>query len=165
MSEPHPLSNPKLFHLFRDVLAQWTFLGADLCNPATAAEGTFLEYMVRWDGPAPATLVMRCSPAAARMMAEAATGGEGVTDAVAVDAFRELVNVVCGHLAATYWGRDNGRYAPFIPTPSQPGDWPAFTPTQRCVAAVEDQLIEILVWNQAPAPAPVRAFALEGGRP
>jgi len=163
MAESKLLTDPRLFHLFRDVLAQWTFLGADLSDPSVPSEGTFLEYMVRWDGPQPATLVMRCSPAAARLMAAAATGEDQVSDAVAVDAFRELVNVVCGHLAATYWSRDPARFAPFIPAPSSPSDWPAFTPTQRCVAAVEDQLIEILVWNMAPVPARERDFVLKGG--
>ena len=164
MAESKLLTDPRLFHLFRDVLAQWTFLGADLCDPSVPSEGTFLEFMVRWDGPHPATLVMRCSPAAARLMAASATGEDQVSDAVVADAFKELVNVVCGHLAATYWSRDPGRFAPFIPVPSSPRDWPGFTPTQRCVAAIEDQLIEILVWNHASVQATARAFALEGGQ-
>jgi hypothetical protein len=164
MDDFKPLSDPKLFHLFRDVLAQWTFLGADLCDPSVPSEGKFFEYMVRWDGPQPATLVMRCSPAAARIMAEAATGTDDVDDEVAADAFKELVNVVCGHLASAYWSRDPGRFAPFLPVPSSPEDWPHFTPTQRCVAAVEDQLIEILVWNEFPAMAQLRAFSLQGGQ-
>jgi len=108
-------------------------------------------------------LVMRCSPAAARLMAVSATGEDQVNDAVAADTFKELANVVCGHLAATYWSRDPARFAPFIPTPSGPRDWPVFTPTQRCVAAVEDQLIEILVWNHAPVPVLDRAYAMKGG--
>ena len=165
MAESKLLTDPRLFHLFRDVLAQWTFLGADLRDPSIPSEGSFMEYMVRWEGPQPAVLVMRCSPAAARLMAASATGEDQVSDAVATDAFKELVNVVCGHLAATYWSRDPGRFAPFIPAPSSPKDWPAFTPTQRCVAAVEDQLIEILVWNLAPVSNLDRAYALKGERP
>jgi hypothetical protein len=151
MATGKTLSNPRLFHLLQGVLAQWIFLGADMAPEDASSAGPWLEYMVKLGEPAPAVLVLRCSHAAAALIAASATGSDDADEATAADAFRELANVVCGNVMDRYLKRGAKPFATFLPVPSTPQDWPAGRPDYRCVALVEGHGVEAMVWDLVPA--------------
>jgi hypothetical protein len=134
------------------VLSDWAYLGSQPAGiPAPGPADLPLEYAVRLSGPAHYLLVMRCADALGSTVAVASTGDPGAA-VLGPDAFRELVNLVAGHLLTDCFDGGTELYQSFLPQASVPADWPAHDPLGQALLLVENHPLEIRLWaTQAPA--------------
>ena len=128
------------------VLSDWAYLGSQPAGiPAPGPADLPLEYAVRLSGPAQFLLVMRSTEALGSAVAVASTGDPGA-EGLGPDAFRELVNLVAGHLLTDCLDGGTELYQSFLPQHSAPSDWPSGDPMGQALLLVENQPLEIRLW-------------------
>jgi hypothetical protein len=128
------------------VLSEWAYLASQPAGqPAPGPAPLPLEYSVRLSGPAEFQLVMRSTEALGATVAVASTGDPSASG-LGPDAFRELVNLVAGHLLTDCLEGGTELYRAFLPETSGPADWPQGDPMGQALLMVENQPIEIRLW-------------------
>ena len=149
---PHPapfLARPGGFavtEVVDRVLSDWAYLSTQPAGtPAPGPADLPLEYSVRLSGPAHYLLVMRSTEALGSAVAVASTGDPGA-EGLGPDAFRELVNLVAGHLLTECLDGGSELYQSFLPRASVPADWPSSDPMGQALLLVENQPLEIRLW-------------------
>jgi hypothetical protein len=139
------------------VLCDWAYLGSQPAGvPAPGPADLPLEYTVRLSGPAHYLLVMRSTEALGSAVAVASTGDPGAKG-LGPDAFRELVNLVAGHLLTDCLDGGTELYRSFLPQASGPADWPGHEPMGQALLLVENHPLEIRLWATQAKAAPTTA--------
>lgn len=88
-------------------------------------------------------LVLRGSQSLARRLAEDSTGDEDPS--LAMDAFRELCNLVVSHLVSRLWGDSHSLFQPFVPVAGLPqGEC-----RSRALMDVDGEPLEASYWTAA----------------
>lgn len=141
------------------VLSDWAYLGSQPAGmPAPGPADLPLEYSVRLSGPAHYLLVMRSTEALGSAVAVASTGDPGA-EGLGPDAFRELVNLVAGHLLTDCLDGGTELYQAFLPEASRPDTWPSHDPMGQSLLLVENQPLEIRLWATKGAALPGAGLA------
>ncbi|HTB34371.1 MAG TPA: hypothetical protein VNZ54_03995 [bacterium] len=136
------------------VLSDWAYLSAQPAGmPAPGPAHLPLEFAVRLSGPSDFLLVMRSTEALGSAVAVASTGDPGA-NGLGPDAFRELVNLVAGHLLTECLDGGTALYRSFLPQASVPSDWPACDPMGQALLLVDNHPLEIRLWSTQPASGP-----------
>lgn len=147
--DPSPTLSPtleqRIYWLTQEVLGNWAFLPADPSEFRQDAERPCLEYLAKVQGKHSLTLVVCCELSTGMLLAESATG-EKADPAQAKDAFKELVNLLCGHFQTELLGRQPGHFQPFMPKACIKAEWPAPRPSASCAVDVEGNHMEVHVW-------------------
>lgn len=145
--QPFPKAEIKaLEEVMALVMQDWAFLPtAPIGLPADGPVEMAMEWSVRLSGPALCFLNLRTVPEMALLIAQNVQGVDQVPDG-GEDAFREFVNIFCGHLLTYLWGQSGKSFDPFLPIPTTPSDWPGAEPSAACVFIVENNPIEIRLW-------------------
>jgi hypothetical protein len=146
---PRVPSSFELVEVVDRILGDWAFLSASPAGrPAEGPAPLALEFSVRLRGPLDYLLVMRCDFQFGAELAHASTGDPSARGQAA-DAFKELCNLVAGHLLTEFFGGSRLSFEPFIPEPSLPQDWPTAPPSAESVMFVGHFPVEARLWAAA----------------
>ncbi len=130
----------------RLVMNSWAYLAPfDIGFPAEGPTFLNLEKSVHFTGRARGILNVRTTPELGALLAEYTQGEPGTPEA-ADDAFREFVNIYCGHLMTFLWGQENAAFDPYLPVDSTPAQWPSASPSAACCFLVGDAPVEVRLW-------------------
>ena len=130
----------------RHVLQGWAFLPLDYIGEPVAGPARMpLEWSVRLSGAALCFLNIRTFPEVSALLSHHAQG-EGTGPEDQEDAFREFVNIFCGHMVTYLWGKEGAAFDPYIPVPTTPEDWPNANPSASCAFLVENVPVEVRLW-------------------
>jgi hypothetical protein len=139
----------ELAELVDHVVSDWAFFSAQPAGqPAQGPAALDLEYTVQLRGPVNCLLVMRADRSLGRALAVASTGDPSAAEE-GRDAFKELVNLVAGHLLTTFFGGSELNFEPFLPQPSVPAVWPLSEPDSQSVVMVEQNPLELRLWLES----------------
>lgn len=145
-----PTLDQKLYWLTQEVLGNWAFLPADPSDFSRSATKPGLEYLASIQGRHGLTVVVCGDLSTGQLLAESATG-EKAAPGQAMDAFKELVNLLCGHLQTELLGGQAGHFQPFIPRACLKAEWPAPRPSASCAVDIEGNHMEVHVWLEQEA--------------
>jgi hypothetical protein len=138
----------ELAELMDQLVGHWAFLGVDsVAQPVEGPAPLPMEYRALIRGRLGCILVLRSTRAFAEEIAYASTGDPGAR-AQGDDAFKELCNMLCSHLLTLFLGGETGSFAPFLPEPSEPGQWPERASDVSAVVMMGGQPVEIRLWEQ-----------------
>jgi hypothetical protein len=162
MTESHvettPTGNPamdnRLFEVFERVVSSMAFLPADLIPWSTRIEALTEEFIVDLEDSCSFTLLVRCDRAFPKLLAESASGG-AATDEDAQDAFKELVNILCGNLMSEFWSPEKTHGQPFMPRPGHESPMVGGPSDASCTVGVGDCVVQVLYWDNSPKAAAV----------
>lgn len=140
-----------LYELYAQVVGVYAFtacafLGKPNDTPNSALE---VEFKVQIRGALTATVVLRSSLAAARLLAEGLRAEGRAEDDESIDAFRETCNLFIGHLLTSCLGGQRRLFDPFLPEPSTPAQWPAREPDAACALLLETEPVELRYWQES----------------
>ena len=144
------LSPPKnrLFEIFDQVLRTWAFLPAEPAPMASSSLELPLSFAVAISAPKQALLLVRGEAPFGKLLAESVTG-EAQTEAEGADAFKELVNLFCGHLSTDFWSTQTSRFEAFMPRASSAMGLASQNPDACCGAKVENHYVEIRLFSRS----------------
>lgn len=135
-----------LLESMRHVMNSWAYLAPfDIGLPAEGPAFLEMEKSVYFSGRAKGILNIRTTPELASILAEYASGEPGGAED-AKDAFREFVNIFCGHLMTFLWGQESAGFDPYLPQDSTQKDWPAAPPSAACCFLVGNSPVEVRLW-------------------
>ena len=141
-------SSYELASLIDQVLSNWAFMALQPSGkPAAGPAPLPLEYSVSLRGALNCRLVLRSNADFGAELAQASTGDPGAREQGA-DAFKELCNLVAGHLLTEYFGGESSAFEPFMPEPSRPDTWPPIDPDAESVMLVERFPLEARLWAE-----------------
>jgi hypothetical protein len=136
----------ELVELLDRVLGEWAFLPVRPAGqPASGPAPLPLEFSSHLKGATDYLLVLRCSHEFGAELAYASTGDSDAREQ-GTDAVQELCNLLSSHLLTGYLGGDRGGFAPFLPVPSRPEQWPDRPADVETVVMVESFAVELRLW-------------------
>lgn len=137
----------ELFECFSKVMGSFAYLSCQPAGvPGIVLQALPLEMTVGLKAPGhTGTLVVRTTEKLPPYVLEAASG-EVEEDSNPEDAFKEMVNLFCGHLLTDCFQPRGIEFGFFLPRISTPTDWPLRPADSACALLVENHPVEIRLW-------------------
>ena len=136
----------RLGAIFERVLENWAYLWCEPPEDVIDRENLTLHGLIEYEGEQGATLAVKSAPDFPRALFEAVSGAPD-EQADHQDAFRELVNLVGGHVITDFWSSKPG-FQSFLPTVGQNLSFPSDQPTASFLTTVQGHPVELILWTK-----------------